>query len=202
GYGGSGLGLAISKNLAELMGGDIWVESVLGEGTTFRVQIPLGIPAQGWGAILLNPEPKDCETYDFSGKKFLLVEDHQLNIMVTRKLLEFKNASVEVAENGQIGLDMFASAGSHYYDAVLMDIKMPVMDGLQSAAGIRNLDNFWAKIVPIVAMSANAFEEDIAKSQNAGMNAHLAKPIEAELLYQTLCELVSKSGQKTRGCNE
>ncbi|MEG2199460.1 MAG: response regulator, partial [Anaerovorax sp.] len=128
--------------------------------------------------------------YDFSGKKILLVEDHQLNIMIARKLLEFKNALVHVAENGKIGLELFATAPEHTYDVVLMDIRMPVMDGLQCAAQIRSLDSPWAKKVPIIAMSANAFDEDVMKSKNAGMDAHIAKPIEAELLYQTIAHLL------------
>ncbi|MEG1790284.1 MAG: ATP-binding protein [Oscillospiraceae bacterium] len=190
GYGGSGLGLAISKNLAELMGGDITVESTPGKGTTFRVQIPFGIPEDGQKTGEKITAPRNSETYDFSGRRILLVEDHRLNIMVATKLLEFENAKVEVAENGKIGLDMFAAAQPHYYDAVLMDIRMPVMDGLECAEAIRSLDGEWAKQVPIIAMSANAFDEDVIKSKNAGMNAHLAKPIESELLYQTLHELM------------
>ncbi|MEG2087989.1 MAG: ATP-binding protein, partial [Angelakisella sp.] len=158
GYGGSGLGLAISKNLAEMMGGDILVESAQGKGTTFRVQIPLGIPAQFQQASCQATAPDIDETYDFSGKMVLLVEDHQLNIMVARNLLEFKNGRVEVAENGQAGLELFAAAAPHYYDAILMDIRMPVMNGLEAAEAIRALDSPWARAVPIIAMSANAFD--------------------------------------------
>ncbi|MEG2393864.1 MAG: ATP-binding protein, partial [Ruthenibacterium sp.] len=192
GYGGSGLGLAISKNLVELMGGEISVESVLGTGTTFRVVLSFGVLPP-----CAEPQPQRSAQaqrtqYDFSGKNILLVEDQSLNIMVAKKLLEFKNANVEVAVNGEIGLAMFKSAPEHTYDAVLMDIRMPVMDGLQAAACIRALDSPWAKIVPILAMSANAFDEDILKSKQAGMDTHLAKPIDAELLYQTLDTLMSK----------
>ncbi|MEG0832539.1 MAG: ATP-binding protein [Oscillospiraceae bacterium] len=194
GYGGSGLGLAISKNLAELMGGNIAVKSEIGKGTAFCVMIPMGIP---------NPEEvieakasfvQNCNIFDFSKKRILIVEDHQLNIMVARKLLEFKNAKVDVAENGQIGLQMFAAAPEHTYDAVLMDIKMPVMDGLQAAARIRELKSTWAKTVPIIAMSANAFDDDVTKSKEVGMNAHIAKPIEAQLLYKTLYDLMQDVG--------
>ncbi|MEG2842304.1 MAG: ATP-binding protein, partial [Ruthenibacterium sp.] len=198
GYGGSGLGLAISKNLVELMGGEISVESVLGEGTVFRVEIPFGIP-ENHSDIHIHTQTAAVQrhdSYDFSGKKVLLVEDHPLNIIVAKKLLEFKNVTVEVAENGQIGLDKFASA-PETYDAIFMDIRMPVMDGLECAATIRNLDDSWAKTVPIIAMSANAFDEDVVKSKNVGMNAHLAKPIDADLLYQTLYEQLSKSGNRS-----
>ncbi|MEG1878882.1 MAG: ATP-binding protein, partial [Pseudoflavonifractor sp.] len=188
GYGGSGLGLAISRNLAQLMGGDIFVESREGEGSVFRVEIPLGLPEEG-SALAAEAQPETDRVYDFTGRCFLLVEDHRLNIMVARKLLEFKNATVEVAENGQIGLDLFAAQPEHF-DAVLMDIRMPVMDGLQAARAIRGLDHAKAKKVPIIAMSANAFDDDMVKSKEAGMDAHLAKPIEAELLYRTLAELL------------
>ncbi|MEG1192481.1 MAG: ATP-binding protein [Clostridia bacterium] len=190
GYGGSGLGLAISKNLAQLMGGDIFVESALGAGTTFRVEIPLGMPENFSADDPPEAFPETDLECDLGGKTVLLVEDHALNIMVATKLLEYKNARVDVAENGQIGLRMFSEAPEHTYDAVLMDIRMPVMDGLEAAAGIRALDSAWAKAVPIIAMSANAFEDDRLKSQSAGMNAHLSKPIDAQLLYQTLRQLM------------
>ncbi|MEG2441354.1 MAG: ATP-binding protein [Acetivibrio sp.] len=186
GYGGSGLGLAISKNLAELMGGEISVNSVLGEGTTFKVCIPLEIPESSEKSGNEKHASKEHTVFDFKGKRILLVEDHQLNIMVAKKLLEFKNAKVEVAENGKIALDLFTKTEEPIYDAILMDIRMPVMDGLEAARRIRGLDNKWAKFIPIIAMSANAFDDDVIKSQNAGMNAHLAKPIDGELLYRTL----------------
>ncbi|MEG1049546.1 MAG: ATP-binding protein, partial [Oscillospiraceae bacterium] len=193
GYGGSGLGLAISKNLAQLMGGDILVESTLGKGTTFWVNLPLELSNADAVPSLSHCDVPYGGSYDFTGRKFLLVEDHQLNIMVAKKLLEFKNAKVDVAQNGKIGLDMFAAAPEHTYDAVLMDIRMPVMDGLAAARGIRSLAGNWAKRVPIVAMSANAFDDDVIKSKNAGMDTHLAKPINSELMYETLQQLLTKS---------
>ncbi|MEF9990430.1 MAG: ATP-binding protein, partial [Christensenellaceae bacterium] len=110
GYGGSGLGLAISKNLIQLMNGTISVESTLGKGTTFTVIIPFQIPTDSDEIVEKEPLEKSNDEYDFSGKNILLVEDHPLNIMVAKKLLEFKHAMVDVAENGKIGLDMFANA--------------------------------------------------------------------------------------------
>ena len=124
--------------------------------------------------------------YDFTGRRVLLVEDHILNVEVAKRLMEVKHMEVEVAENGLRSIEMFAKAPDDYYDAILMDIRMPVMDGLTAARSIRQLSNTSAKTIPIIAMSANAFDEDVEKSRAAGMNAHLAKPIEPELLYVTL----------------
>lgn len=124
--------------------------------------------------------------YDFSGKRILLAEDHILNVEVAKRLLESKHAIIEVAENGLKAIEMFAKSQTGYYDLILMDIRMPVMDGLTSARSIRQLSNEDAVKIPIIAMSANAFDEDIEKSTAAGMNAHLSKPIEPHVLYSTL----------------
>ncbi|MEG0265349.1 MAG: response regulator [Erysipelotrichaceae bacterium] len=126
------------------------------------------------------------EEFDFSGKRVLLVEDHLLNIEVAKKLLNAKNLEVEVAENGLQAIEMFAQKDNEYYDAILMDIRMPVMDGLTASKSIRQMRKKDALTIPIIAMTANAFEEDIEKTKAAGMNAHLAKPIEPLLLYQTM----------------
>ncbi|MEG1479111.1 MAG: response regulator, partial [Clostridiales bacterium] len=141
---------------------------------------------------------KDCEKekitqdFDFSGKKVLLVEDHLLNIEVAKKLLNAKKLTVEVAENGLQAIENFAQKEVGYYDAILMDIRMPVMDGLTAAKSIRHMRKSDAKTIPIIAMTANAFEEDIEKTKDAGMNAHLAKPIEPLLLYQTIQSFLDK----------
>ncbi|MEG0841398.1 MAG: response regulator [Erysipelotrichaceae bacterium] len=124
--------------------------------------------------------------YDFSGKRVLLVEDHILNIEVAKKLLNVKNLEVDVAENGLQAIETFAQKPDGYYDAILMDIRMPVMDGLTATKSIRQMRKSDAKSIPIIAMTANAFEEDIEATKDAGMNAHLAKPIEPALLYQTM----------------
>lgn len=116
----------------------------------------------------------------------LLAEDHILNVEVAKRLLESKHAIIEVAENGLKAIEMFAKSQTGYYDLILMDIRMPVMDGLTSARSIRQLSNEDAVKIPIIAMSANAFDEDIEKSTAAGMNAHLSKPIEPHVLYSTL----------------
>ncbi|MDD3278607.1 MAG: response regulator [Lachnospiraceae bacterium] len=130
-----------------------------------------------------NVQPQD---YDFTDRHILMVEDHILNVEVARRLLQSKHAQVDVAENGLRAIELFTKSAENYYDAILMDIRMPVMDGLTSARAIRHLQNKDSLTVPIIAMSANAFEEDVEKSRAAGMNAHLAKPIEPNLLYMTL----------------
>ncbi|MEG1878305.1 MAG: response regulator, partial [Pseudoflavonifractor sp.] len=131
-------------------------------------------------------EPAAAQVYDFSGKRVLLVEDHLLNIEVAKKMLGAKGLEVEVAENGLRAIETFAQKPEGYYDGILMDIRMPVMDGLTATRSIRQMRKPDAKTIPIIAMTANAFEEDIEKTKAAGMNAHLAKPIEPALLYQTL----------------
>ncbi|MEG2213781.1 MAG: response regulator, partial [Clostridiales bacterium] len=126
------------------------------------------------------------QEYDFTGKRVLLVEDHLLNIEVAKKILGAKHLTVEIAENGLQAIETFAQKNEGYYDVILMDIRMPVMDGLTAAKSIRQMRKGDAKTIPIIAMTANAFDEDIEKTKAAGMNAHLVKPIEPQLLYQTM----------------
>ncbi|MDD3164262.1 MAG: response regulator [Oscillospiraceae bacterium] len=132
------------------------------------------------------------EEFDFTGRRVLLAEDHPLNVEVATRLLAYKGFQVDQAENGLRAMELFAGSPVGYYDAILMDIRMPQMDGLQAAYNIRHWRKDDAKTVPIIAMTANAFEDDIQKSRAAGMNAHLAKPIEPALLYRTLMEQISK----------
>ncbi len=130
------------------------------------------------------------DSFRFEGKRILLAEDHPLNVEVARKLLERKGFTVEHAENGLRALEMVTTSPEGYYDAILMDIRMPQMDGLQAANAIRHLTKEDAKTVPIIAMTANAFDEDVQKSKSVGMNAHLAKPIDPQQLYQTLFDFI------------
>ncbi|MBS7009365.1 response regulator [Anaerostipes sp.] len=135
-------------------------------------------------------EQKKEPDFDFTGKRVLLVEDNALNTEIAKMLLEGKGFDVETAENGLRAMELFSKSEAGYYDAILMDIRMPIMDGLTAAANIRNLSNKDAEDIPIIAMTANAFDDDVEKSKAAGMNAHLAKPIEPERLYRTLYDFI------------
>lgn len=185
-YAGTGLGLAICKNLIELMNGTISVDSDLGKGTTFDISLKFKIPKKQIEPIQ-DKKITILRNYDIlQNKKILLCEDHDLNIEVTRRLLESKKITVEVAKNGKIGLEMFSQKPENYYDAILMDIRMPIMNGLEATNHIRKINTNYARTIPIIAMSANAFEDDIEKSLESGMNAHIAKPFEPVNLFDTL----------------
>ncbi|MEG2396642.1 MAG: ATP-binding protein, partial [Oscillospiraceae bacterium] len=192
-YGGSGLGLAISQNLANLMGGQITVNSVLGEGSTFVVEISLKYCTKKAIEQSIPQNDESLKDFDFSAKNILLVEDHELNILVATRILTSKGMSVVSAQNGKLGVEAFENSKEKFFDAVLMDIRMPVMDGLMAASAIRNLKRTDCKKVPIIAMTANAFDEDIKKSLKAGMNAHLAKPIEPQKLFDTLAFFINQN---------
>lgn len=184
--GGSGLSLALAKNLMELMGGTITVESEKGTGSTFTMQIPL----------VCCPEKEkpaaseEAEGISIEGRRILIVEDIPENAEIVADLLELEGAESDHAENGQIAVEMFSGSEENYYDAVLMDLRMPVMDGLEATRQIRALRRSDAKTTPIVALTANAFESDVRQSLEAGMNEHMAKPTDADLLYSTLKRLI------------
>lgn len=181
--GGTGLGLPISKTIATLMGGDISVESKLGVGSTFRFFMELPIT---------KAQQEACEQaeerYDFSDKRLLVAEDIEINRMILEELLMDTGIIIEVAEDGRCALDKYMESPDDYYSMILMDIKMPNMDGYEATRRIRALPRTDAATVPIVAMSANAYLEDIAKSKEAGMDDHLAKPIDMRLVLRTLAK--------------
>lgn len=186
-YQGSGLGLSIAKNFARMMQGDITVESTEGNGTVFTVWVRLEKAPE---EVAANVAPKEEETIDFTGKKVLLVEDHPLNTVVAERLLKKRGFAVVHAEDGVEAVELFDRSEVHEYDAILMDIRMPRMDGIEATTRIRALERADADTVPIIAMTANAYEEDREHTREAGMNAHLAKPINPDLLFETLAEYI------------
>jgi signal transduction histidine kinase/ActR/RegA family two-component response regulator len=184
-YGGTGLGLSITKNIIGMMDGRIDVYSEKEKGSTFVITVQLATvegakQRRGRGGNDLDRD------YDFSGRRILLVEDNEINIEITRNILEHKHFEVDVAVDGRKGLDAFLSHDAGYYDAILMDIRMPNMDGLMATRAIRESSHPDHSRIPIIAMTANAFEEDVRKSFEAGMDAHLSKPVDIRQMYQTL----------------
>lgn len=186
-YGGSGIGLAITKRFVEMMDGDIAVSSRKGEGSTFTVTVRLRAADQA--AVVRVSEQAGAPS--LAGLHLLIVEDVDLNADLLSDLLELEDVTSERAENGRIAVDTFSKAPPGRFDAILMDLRMPVMDGLEAARAIRALPRQDAKSVPIIALTANAFEEDVRHSLEAGMNAHLPKPVDADRLYSTLRTLVA-----------
>lgn len=185
-YKGTGLGMSIAKSLVLMMGGTIDVQSEPGKGTTFIVTIPFDI----------NTKPSatkdNAEMRDVSGAHVLLVEDNDLNLEIAKTLLESEDIIVDCALDGLEALNKFELSEVGYYEAILMDIMMPNMDGLEATRSIRALARADAKKVPVIAMTANAFEDDIRQAREAGMNAHLSKPVQPKQLISTLAKFVGK----------
>lgn len=196
-FGGAGwvlFGKEVGKELEVFNDADsnlkIDVYSEKGKGSAFVVTVPLKTAKED----RRRTERTTYQEYDFSGKRVLLVEDNEINIEITRNILIHKNFMVDIAENGKAGVEQFLKHEPGYYDVILMDIRMPVMDGLAATRCIRESDHSDSKTVPIVAMTANVFEEDVKKSFDAGMNAHLSKPVDIKQMYAVLDELITGDG--------
>jgi CheY-like chemotaxis protein/two-component sensor histidine kinase len=182
---GSGMGLSIVKHIVDAMGGTIEVASEKGKGAVFTVRLPLeelktppAVPQDSGGAALLK------------GKHALICEDNALNLEIVKTLLERYGMEVVGAENGKLGVEAFEKSSAGWFDVVLLDLRMPVMDGFTAARAIRAMDRPDAKNVPILAVSADAYADDVQKCGDVGMNGHIAKPIDPGILYDTLVEKI------------
>ena len=184
---GTGLGMAIAKNLVEKMGGTITLESEYGVGTTFVIRVPFKIDLDADK----REEQKDISEKSIKGLHILLAEDNELNMEIAEFLLQNEGADVTKAWNGQEAVELFRKSGPGGFDVILMDIMMPVMNGYEATKMIRSLDREDAKEIPIIAMTANAFTEDRIRAKEAGMNEHVAKPVDGELLVKVIHKLVS-----------
>lgn len=182
-YGGTGLGLAISSQLVQMMGGALRVRSELGKGSVFFFDLEFPFGAENHQEQEETPAE---EVFDFDGKRLLLVEDNDLNREIAQTILEMYGFLVETAINGQEALDQFQQRPAYYFDGVLMDIRMPVLDGIEATKRLRTMGRPDSRTIPILAMTANAFDEDSRKSLESGMNGHLAKPIQVTELLKML----------------
>ncbi len=185
-FAGTGLGMPISKKLIEKMGGTITFESAEGIGTTFVIRVPFKIDLD----VDIREEQADVSEKSIKGLHILLAEDNELNMEIAEFVLQNEGAEVSKAWNGEETVELFRKSESGEFDAILMDIMMPVMNGYEATKMIRSLDREDAKVIPIIAMTANAFTEDRLRAKEAGMNEHIAKPFDAKLLVKIIHKLV------------
>ena len=185
---GTGLGLSISRRLVQMMGSNIQLDSEPGKGSTFRFSIPMTLGEN-------EAQEAKTESISFAGFRILVVEDNELNAEIAQSLLEDRDFQVDCVYDGAQAVERIRSAPPGTYDVILMDIMMPVMDGLEAARTIRAMERKDCQTIPIIAMSANAFDDDLKKSVECGMNGHLSKPVEVDKLYQTL-NRVLRSGER------
>ena len=180
-HGGSGLGLSIAKNMIERMHGGIRAESKQGKGTSFYVVLPFSLSTE-------QLAEKEQQASDLSGTRILVADDTPMSREITGDLLKMAGAQVDTAENGKEALQKYLDSGRYAYDAILLDIQMPVMDGYETVRAIRSSGRADAKEVPVLAMTANAFTEDVTASLQAGMNDHISKPIDTQVMYARIAE--------------
>ena len=186
-YSGTGLGMAITKELVDRLDGTINISSKQGVGTTVTIKLPLELSDE------VPAGEVKAESVSLENKRILLVDDNKVNLRIAKYMLEEEKALVDVARNGQEAVDMFSENKVGRYDLILMDIMMPVMNGLDATKAIRDLDRADAKTVPIIAMTANAFAEDVARCKEAGMNEHIAKPIDIVDMKTKIARSMRKS---------
>ena len=191
---GTGLGMAITKNLVEAMGGTIDVESELGQGSCFEVLMDLKIAEDRTVALAAQEETDEQDGNILQGMRFLCAEDNELNAEILTELLKIEGAECTICENGEEILKAFEQSAPGDYDMILMDVQMPVMNGYEATKAIRKSSHKLAKTIPIIAMTANAFSEDIQHSLAAGMNAHVSKPVEMKVLEKTIRSIKSGGG--------
>ena len=191
---GTGLGMAITKNLVEAMGGTIDVDSELGQGSCFEVLMDLKIAEDRTASLAAQEETDEQDGNIMQGMKFLCAEDNELNAEILTELLKIEGAECTICENGEEILKAFEQSAPGDYDMILMDVQMPVMNGYEATKAIRRSSHELAKTIPIIAMTANAFSEDIQHSLAAGMNAHVSKPVEMKVLEKTIRSIKSGWG--------
>ena len=193
---GTGLGMAITKNLVEAMGGSIDVESELSRGSCFEVLIDLRIAEDRFVSSAEQAEKDEPAGNVLKGMRFLCAEDNELNAEILMELLKIEGAECTICENGKRVLEAFEQSAPGDYDMILMDVQMPVMNGYEATKAIRRSSHELAKTIPIIAMTANAFSEDIQHSLAAGMNAHVSKPVEMKVLEKTIRSIKSGGGHR------
>ena len=187
-FAGTGLGMAIAKNLVEKMGGTITFESEEGAGTTFVIRVPFRIDTDRDSKVKTGEKTE----VSIRGLHILLAEDNELNMEIAEFILQNEGADVTKAWNGQEAVEIFEKSKPDEFDVILMDVMMPVMNGYEATKMIRSMDREDAKAIPIIAMTANAFTEDRIRAKEAGMDEHVAKPVDAELLIKVIHKEVNK----------
>ena len=188
---GTGLGMAITRNLVKAMGGTIDLESELGQGSCFEVLIDMRIAEERTIALAAQEEIDEQDDNILQGMRFLCAEDNELNAEILMELLKIEGAECIICENGERVLETFEQSAPGDYDMILMDVQMPVMNGYEATKAIRRSSHELAMTIPIIAMTANAFSEDIQHSLAAGMNAHVSKPVEMKVLEKTIRSIKS-----------